>query len=244
MVDGTRLDQLALDIRERCADQPRHTLAGRRARHAASDRDSCDRLGDVRGAGPRQQLRRQHRRVDQLAVVEDDDLADDVVQLADVAGPDAADQASAARRRSKPGRTRPPPRRTRAGSPASHDVLGPRPQRRHVDGEHVQPVEQVVAEAAGLDPSARVAVGCARRAGHRPRFSRAPPTRLDGRRSGRSAAAWSAAPRSISQISSRKSVPPWATRPRQPVLSAPVKAPFGWPKISLSIRSARDGGCS
>ena len=43
---------------------------------------------------------------------------------------------------------------------------------------------------------------------------------------------------SSSQISSRKSVPPSA-RCTAPILSltAPVKAPFTWPKSSLSIRS-------
>ena len=42
----------------------------------------------------------------------------------------------------------------------------------------------------------------------------------------------------MSPISSRKSVPPWASSnlPRR-TLTAPVKAPFSWPNSSLSISS-------
>ncbi len=63
-----------------------------------------------------------------------------------------------------------------------------------------------------------------------------PPTRSNSRScSTRSSCTCTAGVRS--PISSRKSVPPCASskRPRR-AASAPVKAPFSWPKSSLSIR--------
>jgi hypothetical protein len=62
------------------------------------------------------------------------------------------------------------------------------------------------------------------------------PSRRNSRSSmARSSLGWRSSARS--PISSRKSVPPCA-RSRQPIrwLTAPVKAPFSWPKSSLSIR--------
>ena len=111
-------------------------------------------------------------------------------------------------------------------------------QRRHLDGEHVEAVEQVAAERAAHDGLFEVAmrggddahVAVARHVAADALVTRAPAGR---------AAASPASAGLMSPISSRNSVPPSAISKRPlRVVMAPVKEPFSWPNSSLSSSSA------
>ena len=116
------------------------------------------------------------------------------------------------------------------------DVLAALAQRRHADGEDLEAVVEVLAEAPLGDLLLEVAVRrrddahvdalLLRRADRR---GSPPPAARAG------ASHWSES--GISVTSSRKSVPPSAIS-KSPFLSscAPVKLPFLWPKSSLSSR--------
>ena len=92
---------------------------------------------------------------------EDRRALDRVAQLAHVAGPAIA-TASAPR---PPSTARAPGARAAGGEERqeaprqAQDVLGPLAQRRHADLDDVEPVEQILAEVAGLDVGLDVAVG-------------------------------------------------------------------------------------
>ena len=152
----------------------------------------------------------------------------------------ARSRASAGRASRSPGRRR---RASRRGARARReeplderrDVLAPLAQRRHVDREDVEPVEEVLRGtrrprtacgevAVGGRDDAHVDLA---RLGGADRHELAAP--------GGTAAASPGSPAVISPISSRKSVPPSAAA-RWPAFRsvAPVKAPFSWPKSSLS----------
>ena len=105
---------------------------------------------------------------------------------------------------------------------------------RHRDREDVQPVPEVLAEAAGLHLLVQPAVGGGHRGARRSSASWSRP-RARTRRPGSPAGAWPAARAGSSPISSRKSVEPSAISKR-PLrwATAPVKAPFSCPKSSLS----------
>ena len=110
-------------------------------------------------------------------------------------------------------------------------------QRRQAQADHVEAVEQVLAEHAFLDALLQVLVGggdhahigLARRCGRR----RGRNGRRDSTRSRRVCRS-----NGMSPISSRNSVPPSACskRPRR-MVCAPVKAPRSWPNSSDSSRS-------
>src|SRR5690554_6213889 len=116
------------------------------------------------------------------------------------------------------------------------DVVGSVPQWWYRQFDHVDTVEQVLAEAAFLYQLRQVFV-VALRMRMSTAISWVSPT-------GRTAFSWMARSsftcmaRGRSATSSRKRVPPSALRNRPGLLSmAPVKLPFLWPKNSLSISS-------
>ena len=123
-------------------------------------------------------------------------------------------------------------------SAATSSGMSSRPlaQRRQLDLDHVQPVVEVLAEAALahllVEPAVGRRTGCARRRGSRWCRRRAGTCGPGSR-----AAASPGAPSASSPISSRNSVPPFATSNRPGLLAlAPVNAPFTWPNSSLSSR--------
>ena len=116
-------------------------------------------------------------------------------------------------------------------------VTGAIAQRRDVEADAVEAVEQVLAKKALRDAPSQIAVGPRHEpdvdlhGGCVPRGSTAPSCRT------RKSLACAAS--GISAISSRKIVPPCAAwkRPSR-FLTAPVKAPFSWPKSSASSRAS------
>ena len=118
-------------------------------------------------------------------------------------------------------------------------------QRRHLDVHDVEAVVEVLAEAALADVGREVAVGRGDEPhvdGDRSRCRRRARTSAPAGR----ASSFTCVASGISPISSRNSVPPWACSKR-PMrrLSAPVNAPFSWPKSSLSSSdSASAAQCS
>ena len=110
-------------------------------------------------------------------------------------------------------------------------------QRRQAQADHVEAVEQVLAERARLDALLEVLV---RRGDHAHVAALSACGRRRGRTGRRTSTRSSRVCRSsgMSPISSRKSVPPSACskRPRR-VVCAPVNAPRSWPKSSDSSRS-------
>ena len=116
-------------------------------------------------------------------------------------------------------------------------ILDALAQRRQAHRNHVEAVEEVLAERAVLDGALEVDVGrrnqaerrLDRLACRRPARSRLPESR---------AAAWPAGRACRSPISSRNSVPPLASS-NLPMrcCSAPVNAPLSWPNSVLSTSS-------
>ena len=115
------------------------------------------------------------------------------------------------------------------------DVLAPLAQRRQVDRDDVEPVEEVVAELPLGDQRAQVALA-ARDDPDVDRNLPRPAEPLDRRGSAAPAAASPACVSGTSSMSSRKIVPPCASsnRPGRSLI-APVKAPRSWPNSSDSI---------
>ena len=170
---------------------------------------------------------------------EDDGAFQDVLQLADVAGPSISDQASHGLRADA------------FDAPAGaagelvdqepdeeRDVLGAVAERGERDGEDAEAIVEVFAEAS----SRATALSRSRLVAAMIRTSTwigaLPPTRSNSRSwRTRSSLAWVS--RGSSPISSRKSVPPSASskRPMRRAM-APVKAPFSWPNSSLSTSPA------
>ena len=108
-------------------------------------------------------------------------------------------------------------------------------QGRHVDVEYIEAIVEIVAQLATGDGILGNLVGGGEDADiHSGLGFAAQPAELWSSRT-RSSLAWVAI--GISPTSSRSRVPLSASS-KQPVRrsSAPVKAPFSWPKISLSIR--------
>ena len=125
------------------------------------------------------------------------------------------------------------------------DVRRARAQRRHLDGDDVEPVVEVLAELAVARPSARRSRLVAAMTRTSTWIVSLPPTRSNSRSCRkRSSLTWTAG--EISPISSRNSVPPsacWKRPSRRP--TAPVKAPRSWPNSSLSSSdSASAAQCS
>ena len=114
------------------------------------------------------------------------------------------------------------------------DVVAALAQRRQADGDHVQAVVEVLAEAAGADLVLQVPVGGGEHAD------------VDGlarasrRRAGPRAPGWPAGASPGARAASRQSRRGRGCRRRPPgsarrgSATAPVKAPFTWPKSSLS----------
>ena len=114
------------------------------------------------------------------------------------------------------------------------DVDLPLAQRRQADGERVDAVVQVLAEAALAHELLERRGWSPRSAGSRPRSTRLPPSRSN-RRSSSTRSSLACATIDRSPISSRNSVPSLASSSRPGLRScAPVNAPFSWPKISDS----------
>ena len=212
-------DGLALRRGERALRSPRLAVRG-----AARRRFGGSRRSDSSIASPR----REHR-----------GLLDDVAQLAHVARPRVArERASASGAIGSFGPVEP---LARAASRKWFASAGTSSRRSRSGGQldldDLQPVVEILAEAAGAAPRAR-GRGASRRRRARP------PRRAGCRRRVRASAP--ASTRStlacvaggMSPISSRKIVPPWAASnlPTRRA-SAPVKAPFSWPKSSLSTSS-------
>ena len=176
-------------------------------------------------------------RVNRVALGENDRSLDAVLQLAHVARP----RVGRAARRSPTARA---PAASCSGRGRTldevlrehRDVAGPIAQRRNRDRKHREPE---VRDPPGTDAPPRPPSGCGswpRRRGRRPASDAVPPTRSKRfSSSARRILAWSGSGRS--PISSRKSVPRWASS-NLPGLraAAPVNAPFSWPKSSVSSR--------
>ena len=113
-------------------------------------------------------------------------------------------------------------------------VAAPLAQRRQLNGHHLQPIEEVLAEPARLAPRPRGSGWSPRSRGRRPGCRDRPPTRLNVF-SSRKRRSFACSPGVISPISSRNTVPPSAVsnRPRF-CCRASVNAPRSWPKSSLS----------
>jgi len=109
------------------------------------------------------------------------------------------------------------------------------PQRGQGDGKDVEAVEEVLAEIALPHQGGQVLVGGSDDP-HVHLIFWEPPTFVTSRSwRARRSLAWMAHP--TFAISSKKMVPPWAnSNLPAAALDAPVKAPFTWPKSSLSNR--------
>ena len=160
---------------------------------------------------------------------------DDVIQLAHVARPRVAAQ----RRQRRLGERRRPggggaARAARGTLREPHDVVAALAQRRQMDVDRVEPIQQIAAEAAGLDLGRRCRRSSPRARARRRCCVRDEPSRSNwpssSTRSSRACCATG-----MFAISSRNSVPPSASSKR-PTRSffASVNAPFTWPNISLS----------
>ena len=221
--------EAALEVRRLRVAWPRRTAA-RRARR-------CGRA--LRAAG-----RRQDRRSPRSIVApgrEHGGLLDDVAELANVAGPGVA---ASARERGASiafvGRPSRSARRTARQRRERRYVLRALAQRWQHDLDHAQPVVEVLAEAPRLHLVLEVAVGRGDDA-HVDCDRRRAADALERCVLAARAAASPASRSGMSPISSRKSVPPAAAskRPTRRA-SAPVNAPFSWPKSSLSTSSRAD----
>ena len=118
------------------------------------------------------------------------------------------------------------------------DVLAPLAQRGHVERDHVQPVEEVLAEAALA--TSRPAGPCwsPRSRARRPRSSRCRRRARSGAPAG-CAGSWPASSGSCRRSRRGRSCRRRPSRSgRACVWIAPVKAPFSWPNSSLSISSS------
>ena len=202
-----------------------------------------DRPADLDGPRPAAAARRrdplgQVGQADLGPVGEDRRPLDGVAQLAEVARPGVAGQRLAGL-----GREAGQPPAGLAGEEASRWSARSRMSARCAERgqrqlDHVEPVEQVLAERARGDRRLQVAVG--RRdepdVGRRGSSSRRP-ARTSA--PGGTAGAWAGAAAGRSPTSSRNSVPPSAAA-TLPAASrtAPVKAPRAWPNRSLSSSSA------
>ena len=191
---------------------------------AARDLHFLGQVGERRSTSPSQSV---------------DGALDRVLELAHVAGPGVAlERAQRLGLEAPRPATRLVARAREEGLGEQPDVLAALAQRRQRDRHDVDAVEEIGAEAALRRPRAR-GRGWSRRRRARRRRSAA------SSRAARSSRSWSARSSfactagASSPISSRKSVPPWAASKRPMRRSrASVKAPFSWPKSSLSISVA------
>ena len=141
-----------------------------------------------------------------------------------------------------PGRDRLDPPARLGGRDAGQEMARPATRCRRAaraaaarDREHVEPVEQVLAEAAVLDLLQQVAMGRRDQPDVDLTVERPPTGSTSPSCTARSSLTWTSSGRS--PISSRNSVPPCASTNLPVCLSvAPVKAPFSWPNRIVSTR--------
>ena len=198
---------------------------------------SSVRMPRSRGAGP--DVGSHPLEIQVRALAENHGSLDDVLKLSHVAGPRIGPQRLQRRRARRSGSAslaacayRCVKYRTKSGMSSVRSRSGWQGNRKGA-----QPVIEIGTEPPRLDGLLQIPVA----GGNHPDIHGivwGPPTRSNSP-SWRTRRSFGCSSRGRSPISSRKSVPPWASsnRPCRRV-SAPVKAPFSCPNSSLSIRPA------
>ena len=209
------------------------TIISRSARSRAAA--TCPRARDAAGsAAPRLPPADRRARADRPRATATARWID-VFELADVARDSRIRRAAPPTRAALQPATPPPPKRSRKWSSSSADVAAALAQRRQVDAVHVEAVEQVAAELAGVHRGLEVDVGRGDETDVDSRASSfSPMRRTSPASSARSSLACSALRHRPDLVEEQRAAGGVLDQagPRAP--PAPVNAPRAWPNSSFS----------